>query len=88
MVVVHQVIATASSHDIKVVTTCWPNLTRCHTGAVKLVVGILHLISAEEERKRQKKKKEREKGKEKREGKEKEKRGSNKKTSPPNVQRA
>ena len=48
MVVVHQVVATASSYDIKVVTARRPYLSRCHTGAVKLVVGILHLVSAED----------------------------------------
>ena len=44
MMVVLQVISAASGNDVEIVMSFRPAFARCHTGTVKLIVGIIHLI--------------------------------------------
>ena len=47
MMMVLQVISATGGNDVEVVMSPWPTLSRCYTGTVKLIVGIVHLIDSE-----------------------------------------
>ena len=48
MMMILQVISAASGNDVKIVMSFRPAFARCHTGTVKLIVGIVHLIDTKD----------------------------------------
>lgn len=48
MVMVLQVVAATGSDDVEIMMAFRPNAARSDAGAIKLVIGIIHLIDAED----------------------------------------
>ena len=48
MMMILQVISAAGGDNVEVMMSSRPTFARCHTGTVKLIVGIIHLIDTKD----------------------------------------